>query len=222
MSLSSVYSQNIWIVYIVVKRQLQISENVIYTDAFKISCSIFSHESSVFSGKWINLFYLAQIAQLSKVRWAPYKQSHNPHHILHPNDHLSLRGCTWMNMCCPISFCTMWECLWLLMWKYHEDSFGRHIQQICLYMLQLVWSTCNRKGEGLIYAEGAQSKNLMGTSNWRGPQGRHRTHSKDYKANLAWEHLKILQEELECEAGKRDIKATMLSCCSHDREHNEW
>lgn len=63
--------------------------NAIFADAIKTKppqCSIFSHDCLVFSGKWL----FPQIAQLSKVRWAHYKHSHNQHHTLHPNDHQSV------------------------------------------------------------------------------------------------------------------------------------
>jgi len=44
----------------------------------------------------------------------------------------------------------------------------------------------------------------------RRTQGRPRTRWRDYKSRLAWDHLRILQEELEGVAGEKDVWGALL------------
>ncbi len=63
---------------------------------------------------------------------------------------------------------------------------------------------------------GSSEQNLVGTSNWRRPQGRHRTRWRDYISNPAWERLRIPPEELE-DVGKKNIKANVVNLISRPR-----
>jgi len=51
----------------------------------------------------------------------------------------------------------------------------------------------------------------------RRPRGRPRTHWRDYRSHLAWEHLGVLQEELECFAEKRDVWGALLGLLAPDK-----